>query len=52
VIPGDGIGVDTTAEAVKVIRAVGEVFGRSFDLEMLPWSADYFLQTGITIPAG
>jgi len=51
VIPGDGIGVDTTAEAVKVIRAVGEVFGRSFDLEMLPWSADYFLQTGITIPA-
>src|SRR5450432_3641344 len=52
IIPGDGIGVDTTAEAVKVIRAVGEVFGRSFDLEMLPWSADYFLQTGITIPAG
>src|SRR5471030_238495 len=51
VIPGDGIGVDTTAEAVKVIRAVGEVFGRSFDLEMLPWSADYFLQTGVTIPA-
>src|SRR5471032_2065471 len=51
VIPGDGIGVDTTAEAVKVIRAVGEVFGRSFDLEMLPWSADYFLQIGITIPA-
>jgi 3-isopropylmalate dehydrogenase len=26
------------------------VFGRQFDLEMLPWSADYFLQTGITMP--
>ena len=51
VIPGDGIGVDTTAEAVKAIRAVGDAFGRSFDLEMLPWGADYFLQTGITIPA-
>ena len=51
VIPGDGIGVETTAEAVKAIRAVGDVFGRSFDLEMLPWGADYFLQTGITIPA-
>jgi 3-isopropylmalate dehydrogenase len=51
VIPGDGIGVETTAEAVKAIRAVGDVFGRQFDLEMLPWSADYFLQTGITIPA-
>lgn len=50
VIPGDGIGVDTTAEAVKAIRAVGDVFGRQFDLEMLPWGADYFLQSGITIP--
>jgi 3-isopropylmalate dehydrogenase len=50
VIPGDGIGVETTAEAVKAIRAVGEVFGRQFDLEMLPWSADHFLQTGVTIP--
>ena len=51
VIPGDGIGVDTTAEAVKAIRAVADVFGRPFDLEMLPWGADYFLQTGVTIPA-
>ena len=51
VIPGDGIGVETTAEAVKVIRAVGDLFGRPFDLELLPWGADYFLQTGITIPA-
>ena len=51
VIPGDGIGVETTAEAVKVVHAVGEVFGRQFDLEMLPWGADHFLQTGVTIPA-
>ncbi|MCU1384049.1 MAG: putative 3-isopropylmalate dehydrogenase [Acidobacteria bacterium] len=50
VIPGDGIGVETTAEAVKAIRAVGEVFGRRFDLEMLPWGAEHFLQTGVTIP--
>jgi 3-isopropylmalate dehydrogenase len=50
IIPGDGIGVDTTTEAVKVIRAVGDAFGRAFDLEMLPWGADYFLQTGVTIP--
>src|SRR3954468_24563434 len=52
VIPGDGIGVETTAEAVKAIRAVGAAFGRQFDLEMLPWGADHFLQTGVTIPAG
>ncbi|MBI4485890.1 MAG: isocitrate/isopropylmalate dehydrogenase family protein [Acidobacteria bacterium] len=50
VIPGDGIGVDVTAEAVKILRKVGDVFGRHFDLEMLPWSADYYLQTGTTIP--
>lgn len=51
VIPGDGIGVDVTTEAVKILRTVGDVFGRRFDLEMLPWSADYYLRSGITIPA-
>ena len=50
IIPGDGIGKEVTAEAVSVLQAVGERFGRSFDLEHLPWSADYFLQSGITIP--
>ncbi|HMD36967.1 MAG TPA: 3-isopropylmalate dehydrogenase [Vicinamibacterales bacterium] len=50
VIAGDGIGLDVTAEAVKVVRAVGEVFGRTLDLEMLPYGADYYLQTGITLP--
>jgi 3-isopropylmalate dehydrogenase len=50
VIPGDGIGREVTAEAVKVLTRVGEVFGRTFELEHLPWGADYFLETGITIP--
>src|SRR3982750_1085863 len=50
IIPGDGIGKDVTAEAVKVVEAVGQRFGRSFDLEHLPWSADYYLQTGVTLP--
>lgn len=50
VIPGDGIGKDVTAEAVKVLQAVGEWAGRPLTLEHLPWSADYYLQTGITIP--
>ncbi len=51
VIPGDGIGIETTAQAVKVLRSVGAVFGRQFDLEMLPWGAEHFLKTGVTIPA-
>jgi 3-isopropylmalate dehydrogenase len=51
VIPGDGIGVEVTAEVVKVLRRVNDVFGRSIDLETLPWSADHYLKTGVTIPA-
>jgi 3-isopropylmalate dehydrogenase len=50
VIAGDGIGKDVTAEAVKILKAVGETFGRRFDLEHLPWSADHYLKTGETLP--
>src|SRR3954454_5862425 len=50
VIPGDGIGVEVTAEAVKVLRAIGERFGPALEVETLPWGADYYLQTGVTIP--
>ncbi len=50
VIAGDGIGKEVTAEALKIVRRAGEVFGRSFDIEELPWGADYFLETGVTIP--
>ena len=51
VIAGDGIGVDVTHEALKAVRAAGEVFGGRLEIEMLPWSADYYLKTGTTIPA-
>ncbi|MEW5982417.1 MAG: 3-isopropylmalate dehydrogenase [Acidobacteriota bacterium] len=50
VIPGDGIGIDVTDEAVKVLRAVGEVFGHAFDLEMLPYGAEHYLATGVSLP--
>src|SRR3982751_2480097 len=50
VIPGDGIGVEVTAEAVKVLRRVADVFGRELQLETLPWSAENYLKTGVTIP--
>jgi 3-isopropylmalate dehydrogenase len=50
VIPGDGIGVEVTAEALKILRRVGDVFGRQFDLETLPWGADHYLKTGVTLP--
>jgi len=44
-IPGDGIGREVIAEAVKVLKATG-----GLDLHELPWSADHYLQTGRTIP--
>jgi 3-isopropylmalate dehydrogenase len=50
VIAGDGIGKEVTAEAVKVLTRVGEVFGRPLEFVHLPWGADYFLETGTTIP--
>lgn len=52
IIPGDGIGQDVTAEALKVLRAVAEVYGRAIDLEPLPYGADHYLATGITMPPG
>jgi len=51
VIAGDGIGKDVTAEAVKVLGRVSEVFGCAITLEPLPWSADHYLKTGETLPA-
>jgi 3-isopropylmalate dehydrogenase len=50
VIPGDGIGVEVTSEALKVLRSVNAVYGRTLEFETLPWSADYYLQSGVTIP--
>ena len=47
VIPGDGIGKEVTAEAVRVLEAVGGV-----DIHPFPWGADHFLATGETIPPG
>ena len=51
VIAGDGIGKEVTAEAVKALQAAGEKFGRTFQLEHLPWSADHYLATGETMPS-
>jgi 3-isopropylmalate dehydrogenase len=45
VIPGDGIGPEVTAQAVKVLQALG-----SIALHYLPWSADHYLATGETVP--
>jgi 3-isopropylmalate dehydrogenase len=50
VIPGDGIGQEVTREAMKVVGRAAQVFGRRIDIETLPWGADHYLQSGVTVP--
>jgi 3-isopropylmalate dehydrogenase len=45
VVAGDGIGPEVTAEAVRILAAVG-----GCHCEHLPWSASHYLTTGVTIP--
>jgi 3-isopropylmalate dehydrogenase len=50
VLPGDGIGIDVTAEAVKVLRAVEVGGGFGLNLAEYPAGADCYLQTGADLP--
>ena len=50
VIPGDGIGIDVTREAVKIMEAVGDLRGEAFELTEYDYGADRFLKTGETLP--
>jgi 3-isopropylmalate dehydrogenase len=50
VIPGDGIGKEVIAEAVKVLNTVSDVWGRKLELVPLPWGADHYLETGVSLP--
>lgn len=51
-LPGDGIGKDVTVEALKVLDAASSRFGLPIDPVHFPWSADHYLATGETLPAG
>jgi 3-isopropylmalate dehydrogenase len=50
VIPGDGIGVEVTAEATKVLRAVATAAGRELELVEFDWGADRYLRDGVSLP--
>jgi 3-isopropylmalate dehydrogenase len=52
VLAGDGIGVDVTKEAVKVLEAAGERWSLPIELVHFPYSADHYLTTGVALPAG
>lgn len=48
IIPGDGIGGEVTAQALRALP----VLGVQTTQETFPWSADHYLATGETLPAG
>ena len=52
IVPGDGIGVDVTREAVKVLRAADTRFGLGLVLDEYDFGADRFLRTGEGLPPG
>jgi 3-isopropylmalate dehydrogenase len=52
VLPGDGIGRDVTAEAVKVLEAAAGRWSLPLELVEEPWSADHYLATGVSLPPG
>jgi 3-isopropylmalate dehydrogenase len=52
VIPGDGIGVDVTVEATKVLKAVAAAGGKEVELVEFDWGADRYLRDGVSLPEG
>lgn len=52
VLPGDGIGVEVTAEALKVLDVVREVSGVAFDLEEIECGGHYYAEHGEEWPEG
>jgi len=52
IIAGDGIGIDVSIEALKVLRRVNEKFNLKLDLVEFEYGADYYLKTGVGLPPG
>ena len=50
VIAGDGIGPEVVNEALKVLDAVETRFRPGITIERLPFGADHYLSTGVTLP--
>ncbi len=51
-IPGDGIGIDVTAEATKVLNTLVASRGLPLELLTFDWGAEKYLREGVTLPEG
>lgn len=52
VIPGDGIGIEVTAEATRVLELVKASRGLPLELTSLDWGAEKYLREGVSLPPG
>jgi 3-isopropylmalate dehydrogenase len=52
VIPGDGVGVEVTREAVRVLEAVRPRLRTPIELASFDWGAERWLRDRTTLPAG
>ncbi len=50
VIPGDGIGTEVTAEALKVLRALADLAGKKIETVEFDYGAERYLKDGTTLP--
>ncbi len=46
VLPGDGIGVEVIREGKKVLKAVSDLYGITFDMAEYSCGGEYYLKTG------
>ncbi|WNI18789.1 isocitrate/isopropylmalate dehydrogenase family protein [Actinacidiphila sp. ITFR-21] len=51
-LPGDGIGAEVTADAVRVLTEAGRLTGTRFAFEEIPAGAEYYRQHGRDWPEG
>ncbi len=52
IIPGDGIGIDVTPEAIKVLEALNRNCSLGLELVQFDFGAEKYLATGVTLPIG
>src|SRR5579863_6937096 len=51
VIPGDGIGVETVTEGIRVLDAVASEIGVRFQWDWKDWSCERYAKTGAMMPS-
>lgn len=52
IIPGDGIGIEVTAEATKVLQTLMALCHLPLELVTFDWGAEKYLREGVSLPDG